>query len=34
MELDAGNCDSTKYKVEVISKSIIYAKESKSNHLL
>ena len=31
-ELDAGN-DSSKYKVEAIRNSVVYAKESKSGYL-
>ena len=32
-ELDVGNHDSEKYKVEVIPDSTVYARESESSHL-
>ena len=34
MELDAGNNDSGEYKVDAIQDSTIYAKKSKSGHLI
>ena len=33
MELNAGNNNSKEYKVEIICNSMVFAKESESNHL-